>query len=221
MELPTVTGVLSEQLRNEILIGKLPPREKINEIKLAKDLGISRSPLREVFRMMENERLVENIPRKGTFVTDVSLKDFMEIYEIREMIECRAIDIFEKNSVRELPLVEKAVENETQRVLPPPDSSPLDILAHLQKMFEYHLSIVESLGNMRLYVIFKNIHFNVLRYHYLNMLVNVTQERATEHIEIIESIKTGDYVNAKRILKAHIKDHSEKIIEKLRKREEG
>ena len=94
MKIPTVTGNLLDHLRDEILTGRLISGEKINEIKLANELEISRSPIREVLRILENERLVENIPRKGTFVSKISFRDFYETYLIREMIEIKAIEIF-------------------------------------------------------------------------------------------------------------------------------
>jgi DNA-binding GntR family transcriptional regulator len=219
VETPTVTGALLEQLRDEILISRLSPGEKVNEVRLSEELDISRSPIREVLRILESERLVENIPRKGTFISNVSLEDFIELYRIREMIECAVIDYFEEKTMRKLPLVEKAIEIESKQDLPPPKSQPLDILAHLKLMFEYHLCLVESAGNQRLFAFFRSIHFNVLRYHYLNRLVNVTQDQARDHIKIMESIQSAKYEKAKVIVKSHIKDHADKIIMKLSERE--
>ena len=211
MKIPTVTGNLLDHLRDEILTGRLVSGEKINEIKLANELEISRSPIREVLRILENERLVENIPRKGTFVSKISFRDFYETYLISEMVEIKAIDILKENSIRELSAVERAIESEKSEVMPPVDSSATVILEHLKKMFEFHLSMVKSTGNLRLYAFFKDIHFTILRYHFYYGLAKVTKNRASDHIEILAAIKSRNYKKAKIIIKTHIQDHVNKI----------
>ncbi|MBW2123631.1 MAG: GntR family transcriptional regulator, partial [Deltaproteobacteria bacterium] len=69
MEIRGVTKSLVDYLRTQIITGNLPPGQKLNEIRLSSDLGVSRPPLREAFRILEHDRLVASIPRKGTYVT--------------------------------------------------------------------------------------------------------------------------------------------------------
>ena len=85
METLGLARSLIDDFREQITVGKFAPGEKINEIKIAADLGISRSPLREALRVLENECLVVNIPRKGSFVTEMWLADLNEIYQMREL----------------------------------------------------------------------------------------------------------------------------------------
>ena len=72
MEVLGLTRSLIDELRGKIILGKLAPGEKVNEIKIASDFGISRYPLSEALWILENERLISNIPRKGSFVTEKS-----------------------------------------------------------------------------------------------------------------------------------------------------
>ena len=88
-----LTRSLVDDLRTLIIMGDFAPGSKINEIRLASDLGISRSPLREALRTLGNERLIMNIHRRGSFVTETSQKDLAEMFQIREMIECYAITL--------------------------------------------------------------------------------------------------------------------------------
>jgi DNA-binding GntR family transcriptional regulator len=88
MKTLTLTESIVETLRHSIIIGDLKAGQKLNETKLTCDLGVSSVPLREAFRILENERLVAQIPRKGSFVTKVSLEDCREVFTVRVMIEC-------------------------------------------------------------------------------------------------------------------------------------
>ncbi len=79
-------------LRDNILEGKYSPDEKLVEIKLADELGVSRTPVREALKQLELEGLVENIPNRGVIVKGISKQDISDIYTIRLAIEAIAVD---------------------------------------------------------------------------------------------------------------------------------
>jgi len=93
MEIKTVTSIATEYLRKQIITGEIAAGQRINETDLAARLKISRPPIREALRILENEHLVINSPRKGTNVTTISIEDLENIYQTREMLECYSIDI--------------------------------------------------------------------------------------------------------------------------------
>jgi DNA-binding GntR family transcriptional regulator len=75
------------RLKNAILDGVYKPGESLIEMKLAKELGVSRTPIREAIRQLELEGLVTSIPNKGVIVEGVTPQDVEDIYTIRKMIE--------------------------------------------------------------------------------------------------------------------------------------
>lgn len=79
--------VVFEHLRNSILNGELDPGERLMELQLAEQLGVSRTPIREAIRKLELEGLVEMIPRKGAYVADLSIKDILDVLEVRMYLE--------------------------------------------------------------------------------------------------------------------------------------
>lgn len=79
--------VVCESLREAIRKGVLRPGERIMEIKLAEELGVSRTPVREAIRKLELEGYVVMMPRRGTYVADMSIRDINEIFEIRTALE--------------------------------------------------------------------------------------------------------------------------------------
>lgn len=71
--------VVSEALRQAIKDGVLKPGERLMEIQLAEELGVSRTPIREAIRKLELEGFVVMVPRRGTYVADISLKDIAQV----------------------------------------------------------------------------------------------------------------------------------------------
>ena len=82
--------VVCETLRDAIRKGVLKPGERLMEIQLAEELGVSRTPVREAIRKLELEGFVVMIPRRGTYVADISIKDITEIYEVRTCLDVLA-----------------------------------------------------------------------------------------------------------------------------------
>ena len=78
-------------LRKSILNGDFPPGKRLIETDLADRLGVSRMPVREARRMLENEGLVKLVPKKGLLVTKFTEQDIREIYAVREALEAYAI----------------------------------------------------------------------------------------------------------------------------------
>lgn len=212
MEVLGLTRSLIDHLRGQIILGELAPGEKINEIQIASDLGISRSPLREALRILENERLISNIPRKGSFVTEMSLEDLSEIYQMREMIELYALKLMENNAMRELPEVVQYADNTKNIVVPSESDSPEDKISYIHKLAQYHLKLVESAGNKRLFEFYKMIHSNINRYVYQNAFIQgVAEHRVEEHHRITDLIGRGQYGSASKVLQDHIRYACEQL----------
>ena len=79
-----------ERIKEAIVNGVLQPMERITEAQVAKRLGLSRTPVREAFRLLESEGLVVVVPQRGSFVSQPSIGDIVEIYQIRIPLECMA-----------------------------------------------------------------------------------------------------------------------------------
>src|SRR5512138_3518979 len=78
---------IAESIKAAIIKGKFRPGEKISEGDLAQSMGVSRTPLREAFRKLENEGFIQIIPRKGAMVTQVSAEEAADLYEVKCTLE--------------------------------------------------------------------------------------------------------------------------------------
>ncbi len=103
-----------ELLRQEILSGRFKQGEHLVETKIAEQLRVSRGPVREAFKLLRAEGLVEEEPRRGTFVVSLSARDATEIYELRAAIEGRAAHLLaasgDETRIRELSELNAAIE---------------------------------------------------------------------------------------------------------------
>lgn len=83
----SLRGQVFDKIRSDILNGKYKRGEELVESSIGKELGISRTPVREAIRQLELEGLVQLVPNKGAFVTGISEKDVRDIYLIRARLE--------------------------------------------------------------------------------------------------------------------------------------
>ena len=148
--------VVFNNLRDAILKGQLKPGERLLENHLADKLGVSRTPVREALRMLEQENLVELIPRRGAQVLDISAEDIKNILEIRSALEVvsirHACQKMDNDSLKEL----KKHNAEFEAAF---EARDYEGVATADEKF--HDVIFSAAGNKRLVVIISNIQAQV------------------------------------------------------------
>ena len=83
----SLRGRVFSKIREDILSGKYKDHEELKEVAIGEELGVSRTPVREAFRQLELEGLIQIIPNRGAYVTGISAKDVQDIYMIRSRLE--------------------------------------------------------------------------------------------------------------------------------------
>ena len=205
MEIPSITSKVLQTLRDKIIVGQLKSGRKLNELDITKELGISRPPLREALRILEADHLVVSIPRKGTYVSELSVKDFVEFSQTREMIECYCVDLLKKTNIRNLPKVQTALEK-TQTL--PGSLITVDqeqSFHHIQVFLDFHRSLVKSTENSLLFNIYNSISHSLARYQYIYFHIEeAAQHSFDRHKKVFDLINRGDFDQAKEELRKHI-----------------
>ena len=111
--------VVFHTLREAILKGELKPGERLMELQLASKLGVSRTPIREAIRMLEQEGLAVTIPRRGAEVARMTEKDMKDVLQIREVLDELAVrlacDNITKEEIKELEKQMLQFENSTKQ----------------------------------------------------------------------------------------------------------
>ena len=204
MEFIGVKDGTVQYLRLQIIAGLLSPGQKLNEIELATKIDISRAPLREAFRLLENEHLVVSIPRKGCYVRKLSLEDCEQIFQAREMIECYAVNLLRDKGITELPLLVEDLK-ETAGLEIPTDSDPLAKYEYCKNVLNFHIKLVESSENPRLMQFFQSIFSGLARYRLTyDPAVGLAIKSYTDHEEFLKLLRDRKYDQAKDNLRSHI-----------------
>lgn len=203
MEVVGVTKSVAQYLRENIVIGELTPGQKLNELELSSRLGVSRPPLREAFRILENEHLVVGIPRKGCYVTGVSMQDCRQIFEAREMIECYVIELLKAKDVRDLPDVGSALASASDFWTPSHDKREESVTHN--PFPHFHIKLVESTGNSWVIHFYNSIASSLARYQFMcTYLPGVPDQAQEEHKQILDFVQRGEYDLAKEFLRSHM-----------------
>jgi DNA-binding GntR family transcriptional regulator len=215
MEIKNVKTSVLEYLREKIVAGELEAGQKLNENYIASQLDISRHPLREAFRILENDRLVMSVDRRGVYVTDLSIDDLEQIYWAREMIEVYAIESLKAKRIRNLPKALSSLEHTSS--LPVPNGENLEQrIVYLKAMADFHLKLVESAGNKYLSGFYFSTYFHLLRYQFIcSHMPGSSQRSLKEHRQILAFIETGAYDKGKRLVKDHLSYTLEFLRENL------
>ncbi len=205
--------VVFETLKEAILTGKLEPKERLMEVKIADQLGVSRTPVREAIRKLELEGLVVMVPRKGAYVSDISYKDIVDTLELREALETFAVKLaIEKNTVKDIKILEE-LNKDFQKAYKEKD---------IEKMVEYdtdiHNEIFVLSNNSKLINFMDGLNEIMQRFRLIFFNETYNPERiAKEHEEIFRALKNKDVEKAQKAMKTHLstlKDDIKKVYEK-------
>ena len=200
-----------EKLENDIIQGTYPKGEILTELKLAEQLGVSRTPIREALRRLEQERLIEDAG-KGSKVLGITEDDLLDIMNIRERIEglaayYAAINITEegKAALGHIVDLQEFYFNKND-----PD--------HLRKVDdEFHDAICRLSGRTVITDTLIPLHRKTRRFRRIAMEDRERTAKTTqEHRDIYEAIMSGDALLAKKLTKAHIANAKDHMIQNLR-----
>ena len=192
--------VVFEYLRNAILAGELKPGERLMEVTIADQLGVSRTPVREAIRKLEKESFVIMIPRKGAYVADLTKKDILEVLEIRKELEGFAASLAaERMTVEEKEALGRVVERFNESLL------NMDKKSMIDSDNEFHSSIFEATKNQRLINIIYDLHdqFQRFRLIYFNEFNNYKEIQAS-HNRIFDAIIKQDAARARLEAESHV-----------------
>ena len=192
--------VVFENLRNAILEGNLKSGERLMEVQLAEQLGVSRTPIREAIRKLELEGLVVMLPRKGAYVSNMSYKDLIDVLEIRATLEGLAASLAAErrsdDDIVELERLSKEFETCVREV---------DVEGVLKKDVEFHEKIFSMANNKRLYKLITSLWEQVHRFRVTYVSnYEASLSLVEEHNRILKAIKTGDSELAKKYATEHI-----------------
>ena len=204
--------VVFHTLREAILRGDLKPGERLMELQLAAQLGVSRTPIREAIRMLEQEGLAVTMPRKGAEVAKMTLKGMEDVLEIRAALDELACQLAcERISTEELEQLE-ACMIEFENCLKTENVKKI-----AEADMKFHDVIYEATRNPKLITLLNNLREQIYRYRveYLKR-TEVHPVLLAEHEHIIECIEKHDKAAAKVAISTHIENQAKTVSDTIR-----
>jgi DNA-binding GntR family transcriptional regulator len=205
--------VIFSTLREAIIIGELKPGERLMEVHLAEKMGVSRTPVREAIRKLELEGLVDMIPRKGAHVADLSIKDIMDVLEVRASLDALATSLaaerIQDDELKELNNVQMQFANYVERD---------NLQGSIKKDVEFHDIIYNSSRNDKLIQISSNLREQVQRFRVIYLKdFSSSKTLIKEHMDIYDAIRGRLPETAQKVAHRHIKNQEDTIIKAIKK----
>lgn len=203
--------LLCENIRQAIIDGTFSPGERLMEIQLADEMGVSRTPVREAIRKLELEGFVVMIPRRGTYVADISIRDITEIYEIRTCLDVLSAGLAaERITDEELEALNRLLVEIGQYIAE----------NNMEKIVEadtaFHDILYQASRNERLRSIINNLREQLTGIRgrsmsYPGRLV----ETMDEHRALVDSIAARDVERAQNAARVHIENAEHTLMKSL------
>ncbi|MEJ2623728.1 MAG: GntR family transcriptional regulator [Pseudolabrys sp.] len=192
-----------------LMFGSLKPGQRLNEAELSRQLGISRNPIREAIRRLEERGLLVAVPRKGTFVRTFDRRDIDEIFSFRVMMERFAMEqAMPSMTDADIDRVAGYVD---AMVAAAEADNEIDLI---ENDLAFHLEICRLSGNRQTLHAFSNIQAEV------QMLITMAERRfeslidaAVDHWPIVQAVRTRDPEKAMDAISYHIRDSWRLLLE--------
>ncbi|MCR5256161.1 MAG: GntR family transcriptional regulator [Acetatifactor sp.] len=204
----SLRGRVFSRLREDILSGKYAEHEELKEVTIGEELGVSRTPVREAFRQLELEGLIQIIPNKGAYVTGITEKDVKDIYMIRSLLEGLCASWATEHITDEQ--MEEMEENVYLAKFHA-EKGHYDQLAELDNRF--HEILYEACNSKYLEHTLKDFHQYVIRVRRKTLSnVNRGPKSNEEHEAIMEAIKEKNAKKAQDLANKHILSAYENLV---------
>lgn len=204
----SLRGRVFHKIREDILSGKYKEHEELKEVAIGEELGVSRTPVREAFRQLELEGLIQIIPNKGAYVTGITRKDVEDIYMIRSLLEGLCARWATENITEEQ--MEEMEENVYLAEFHA-SKGHLEQIAELDNRF--HDIMYEACNSKILQHSLRDFHEYVLRVRKKTLSDAHRGEASNqEHRLIMEAIKAKDAAKAEELANKHIINAYENMV---------
>jgi len=210
-----LSKVVFEELAKAILSGKLPPRERLIEVQIAEEMGVSRTPVREAIRLLATNGFVVMVPRKGAHVAEISVKDITDIFEIREALEQLAVALAaERMQPEDHNRLKKMISQQAQ------SWENRDLASWVKFDCDFHQIIYNSTQNKHLIDIMQSLFDQINRYRMVCLSQRkVMKKTIEEHEKILYCIYKKNPKAAQQAVVEHLKTARQSLLQSVQKTE--
>lgn len=188
-------------LKNWILEGRLRPGEFLSEVDLARQCSTSRTPIREAFNLLSKENWVTRIRHKGHMIPLISIREVVEMYEFRKVLECHAAERAATSAnPDEVAGLRGIIANEEQDV---------DLQKFVKSNDAFHIRLSELARNK---YILEQLKLALQHVHRLDVLSSQRDTERIYHAEIMHAIETRQSAEASRAMARHVDTARDRML---------
>ena len=193
-------------IKEKVVTLELPPSAVIDEQMLMQELDLGRTPIREALQRLDSEGLVNVVPRRGTFVSDISITDLQKIFELRIILESFCARL----------AAERITDGQLQRIelllrdLEALHDANSSDLMNIDKRFHRHL--YRAADNEFLTEVLDRLYDFSLRLWYLVLgRLDYVRDSIEQHHQIVEALRAGDADRAEALVRAHVIEFQQSV----------
>lgn len=201
-------------IKRKIIEGDLNPGDRIVEIKLAKEFGISQSPVREAIRHLSGEGIITIVPNKGPVVKKLEAQDIYEVYSLRSTLEGLAIHLTTQYASDEE--VQRLADYYKEMEAKLHDDS---VKTLLKESLHLHHSIMQLSRHSRLIQVYESISFQIELVNRILGMTSTKQKEYDDHGELIEAVQKRDPASSDQVMRKHIQRSYLECMEVLKRNE--
>jgi DNA-binding GntR family transcriptional regulator len=194
-------------IRGEIITGRLDGRQHLTENSFARRFGISKSPIREALNRLESEGLIQIIPRRGAFVSQFSIADVEEIYDLREVLEALVVRdaVLDSGTFARMRQAVRAAQSSLGKN---------DKRSYVLHDTAFHVALAQASSNKRLKKILENMQNQLLVLR--GQTFELTSHNSVkQHAKILEALEKGRREAAERLMVDHIRSVRQRLVTHL------
>ena len=218
VNLPTY---IFDEVRHRISRGELRPGDKILEGKIAEELNVSRTPVREAMVELVKEGLLVFLPRKGTYVRQYSRREYLEIYDVREVLEGLAARLVCENHddtlLQHLERTNTTLKEISEELGRSPKGTRSILFGRFRELdIEFHRTMIGNSGNSFLAEKFATIDFIIESFVMTSEDQGMErfEKAVAEHEEIVEQLRNRSPESSEQAMRIHIRDAREHCYSK-------
>jgi DNA-binding GntR family transcriptional regulator len=211
----SLASAVADKLREKIIRGEIQEGQQLRQDAIAKDLDVSRIPVREAMRQLEAEGLINIIPHRGAVVSALSPDEIEELFDIRALLECDVLRL-------SIPNLTEAEFQKADEILQTYEKAlwmKEEVGTWGRLNWQFHSTLYSRAKRPRCMALIQTINNNGDRYTRLQLYLTQAFERAKqEHRELLELCRQRDVTNACDLLGRHIHNAGQMLKEFVKQR---
>jgi len=204
----SLTHRIYEKLKEDIINLKFKENSIITEKELAERYKVSKTPVREALKKLNLEGFIEVLPRKGYFVTSISVEDLKNIFQIRMILEVGASEIAIENvSLNDIKKLKEIANTKVKTI------NAKSYIEYSEINYQFHLLIAKLTNNNMLANMIEGVLNQLRRVLYRDLCNLDFENMKNEHLKIVDAIGKKGISLARRMMEKHLLDAKKRIFE--------